>query len=106
MRRLGAGPGLASSSDRGLRRGNLLDRVAHVRPVLPNPEEPRSKPVADRSEPTTSDANGNGHSTNGAKTGPENAGQGGEAAQMPQTEAIEERSKPRLRDRLIGLAKG
>jgi hypothetical protein len=106
MRRLGAGPGLASSSDRGLRRGNLLDRVAHVRPVLPNPEEPRSKPVADRSEPTTSDANGNGHSTNGAKTGPENAGQGEEAAQMPQTEAIEERSKPRLRDRLIGLAKG
>lgn len=103
MRRLGAGPG----SERGLRRGNLLDRVAHVRPVLPEPEEPRSKPAADGSEPAPSDTNGNGHSSNGGKTGSENAGRGAAvAAQMPQTDAIEEKSKPRLRDRLIGLAKG
>jgi hypothetical protein len=109
MRRLGAGPGVTSSTqgaDRGARRGNLLDRVAHVRPVISEPPQSAPTRTADASQPASAEANGNGHSPNGGKTQSEDIGQGDEAAaQMPQTEEIEERSKPRLRDRLIGLAK-
>jgi hypothetical protein len=111
MRRFGTGPGLtpASSvqgSDRARSRGNLLDRVAHVRPALSTPPGPSSKPPSDRAEAAPSEASANGHAANGGKVAPSDGTSNKEAAaQMPQTEVIEEKSKPRLRDRLIGLAK-
>jgi len=106
MRRLGAGPGLISQgSERGLRRGNLLDRVAHVRPVLSDPPKPSSKPLVDASDAAPPEAVANGHPANEGKAAEDAVRSEEAAAQMPQTEAIEEKSKPRLRDRLIGLAK-
>lgn len=114
MRRIGAAHGrspapAARDNERGLRRGNLLDRVAHVRPVLSEPPEPSPNPTAGAPD-AAMDASANGHSGNVGNAdaaGSADPGRNDEtAAQMPQTEAIEEKSKPRLRDRLIGLAKG
>jgi hypothetical protein len=105
-------------------RRKLVDRVAQVRPTMQGDAARSATASAEAADRPNGPRNGNGvgagHSGTQTAAAPETAGQAGvpapqepgpqlavspAAAEMPQTATIPEQRKPRLLDRITGLAK-
>jgi hypothetical protein len=121
MRRIGGGPAPASGPVRRPARGDerptLADRVAQVRTGGRPAERTETRPPATREPearrlegPTANGRNGNGNGSTGAGAAKKEPIESGAAlpaaAQMPKAGEIpDKRRRPRLLDRITGLAK-
>jgi chromosome segregation ATPase len=118
MRRIGGGqattPGQARRPARGEERRTLADRVAQVRTGGGQAERTETRPPATREPearrieaPAANGHNGNGSAGAVKKDAPESIPALPAAAEMPKAGEIpEKRRRPRLLDRITGLAKG